>query len=686
MPETTINVLGPLEISLDGKPVSFSYVKLKALLVYLCVERNQPLARTRLAGILWPDQSQSAAQDSLRQAIARLRYELKDRDRHPPILMVERDSIQLNPHNGLTCDLYIFQEITKQTVSHHHRSLLSCVLCASLYEDAARLIRGGFLEDFYLPDSDLFEDWLSIIREHIRNQELEVLGNLAQFYDRQGDNQKVLEYTGRLIAIDPYNEPAYRLMMLNLTRSGQRSQAVVIYNKLQEILHSELGISPTADTQGLLDQIKTEQELPGPFRHEVYGLPAPVTTLVGREVELAELGVWLSDPDRRLINVFGPGGIGKTRLTIQATHRAARMFANEVIYVNLAAPDPSLALADAIASTLGLSIGQASNVWEDITAYFNGRESLLVLDGFEYFLPECQHISQLLEAHSGLVVLVTSRERLNLPGEWIFELGGLDVPPPVITEQLEAYSSVLLFCQTARQVSPSFTLTDSNRLAVSEICRLVGGIPLAIQLAAAWTRSLPCQEIASEIQHSLDILSRHPVTKSGDKEESIRAVFEQSWNRLDPSDQVIFQRLSVFRLGFDQDAAWRVAEATAESLCRLVDHSLVRMGQEERYDLHDLLIQYGAEKLRQSGEEKVVHQHHFEYYYKRAMENDLQLKKEGKLTAFIWLIREAGNLAEALNWSRRNAPEYASEVASWAHFDYHQFGMHLIDQKTDLQS
>jgi predicted ATPase len=402
-------------------------------------------------------------------------------------------------------------------------------------------------------------------------------------------------------------------------------------------------------------------------------------------VELTELSIWLSDPDRRLINIFGPGGIGKTRMTIQATLQAVGMFANEVIYVNLAAPDPSLALTDAIADALRISIDPASNAWEHISAFFKGHESLLVLDGFEHFLAERERIFRLLEAHPGLVVLVTSRERLNLPGEWIFELGGLDVPQPFINEQLEAYSSVLLFCQTARQVSPSFTLTDSNRMAVSKICQLVGGIPLAIQLAAAWTRSLPCQEIASEIQNGLDILSRRPDWKSGDSEESIRAVFEQSWNRLDLSDQCIFQRLSVFRLGFDQDAAWHVAEATKESLCRLVDHSLLRMIQEDRYDLHDLLIQYGSEKLCQSGEEEVIRQHHFEYYYKRAKENDLQLKKEGKLNAFIWLIREAGNLAEALNRSRRTAPEYTSEMAGWTHFDYHQFGMHLLNQKTRLQ-
>jgi DNA-binding SARP family transcriptional activator/predicted ATPase len=676
-----INLLGTIEVSCEGLPISFSYGKLKALLVYLCVEHYQPSTRSRLAGMLWPDQSQSGAQDSLRQAISRLRAEMKDRDRQPALFVVERDTIQLNPKADFVCDLFQFQEYIKQASAHHHRSLLSCLVCASLYKDAARLIRGDFLEDFYLSDSDLFENWITTLRERIRLLELDVLGNLAQIYDRQGDHHEVLNYSERLIAIDPYNETAYQLIMKSLARSGQRNQAVKVYKNLEQILESDLGISPSTDTVDLFKQIKTESEPPDPSHHEVLGLPAPLTPLVGREVELTELGIWLSDPDRRLINIIGPGGIGKTRFVNQAIRQVAGMFTAGAVYVSLSAPGTSLSLGDAVATSLGLPNRQGSSVFDEINAYFNHREVLLVLDGFEYYLTEADRVSKLLETHSGLVVLVTSRERLNLPGEWIFELGGLDVPPPSINKQSEAYSAVLLFCQVARQVNPSFTLTDSNRMAVGEICRLVGGIPLAIQLAAAWTRSLACQEIALEIQSGLDILSRRPGFISGDTEQSIRAVFEQSWHRLDPADQVIFQSLSVFRLGFDQDAACQVAGATVESLCRLIDHSLLRMSPEERYDLHDLLIQFGSEKLHQSGEENTVRQRHFMYFFNQAKENDQQLRQEGKLNAFLWLIREAGNLAEALNWSRINAPEHVPEMAGWAHFDYHQFGMHLLDQK-----
>lgn len=678
MPSLVINVLGPFTAVKDGQPVSFSYDKVRALLAYLCVEHSQPTPRARLAGLLWPDQPQATAQDSLRQAISRLRSALDDRDARPSFLIVERDSIQLNVNSSLTCDLFQFQEYLSRAAAHPHRRLPSCATCAGSYINAIQLIRGSFLEDLDLPDSDLFDNWVTGLRELIQIQALEMLGNLAHFYERQGDQQSVLKVTARLIALDPYNEPAHCLAMLALARSGQRSQAVTQYYHLKQALESELGISPSVETLALFEQIKAGNDLPDPSGLRVRGLPAPLTPLVGRVVELSELSIWISDPDRRLISVVGPGGIGKSRLVNQASRQAAAMFADGAIYVPLSR---SGSLADALAAALTLpgraAADAAESTWSQVMAWFR-RETLLVLDGFEHLLAEREHVSQLLEAHAGLVILITTRERLNLAGEWVFTLGGLEVPPASITDRLEAYSSVLLYCQCASQVSQSFSLNDANRAAVSEICRLVGGIPLAIRLAAAWTRSLSCQEIAAEIRRGLDILSRQPGLAAENSENSVRAVFEQSWKRLDPPDRSVFQRLSVFRGGFDRRAAEQVAAAAVESLSRLLDQSLLRMNLEGRYHLHDLLIKFGAEKLQQSGEAAAVRQRHFEYYYTLAQENDRQLNQEGRLDAFLWLIREAENLAEALAWAQASAPDQAAALAGCIHTDFHQAGVHLF--------
>jgi DNA-binding SARP family transcriptional activator len=157
MPVLSVNLLGPFTVTKDNRPVAFAYEKVRALLAYLCAEAEQSHSRARLAGLLWPDQPQSAAQESLRQALSRLRSVIDDRESGSGCLRVERDLIQLNPNSGTTVDLISFGDILERISSHHHRSLITCGHCAALMEKAAGLLRGRFLEDLTLPDSDLFE-------------------------------------------------------------------------------------------------------------------------------------------------------------------------------------------------------------------------------------------------------------------------------------------------------------------------------------------------------------------------------------------------------------------------------------------------------------------------------------------------------------------------------------------------
>lgn len=689
MPRLVIQLLGPFTVTKDGQPVAFAYDKVRALLAYLAVE-GTPIGRSRLSSLLWPDQPQTAAQDSLRQALSRLRSLIDNRDALPPFLLIERETVQINRASSLKIDLDTFQEALARAAAHHHRSLPSCPTCAALLEKAAQWVRGDFLEDLSLPDSDLFESWATTRRERIKIQALELFNGLAQFYERGGDLDRTQAYAARQIQIDPYHEPAHRQAMRSLVRSGQRSQAVLHFNRLKQLLEDELGILPTAETLALFGTIRQGGPLPDPQAGRVRNLPVPLTPLIGRTVELSELSVWLSDADRRLISLVGPGGVGKTRLAIQAVQQAAGLFSGGEVYVRLTrtgAPptraDPAIpakaAFAGAMAAVLGLPA--TNDPWRQVSAALQKQELLLVLDGFEHVFAERERVAELLEANAGLVILTTTRQRLDLPGEWVFGLGGLDIPPPTMNNQLEAYSAVALFCQRARQVDRFFELNDANRASIGEICRLVDGLPLAICLAAAWAHSLSCPEIAAEIRRSLDILSSRPTLGTEEGQSSVRAVFEQSWNRLDPPDREVFPRLSVFRGGFDHTAAEQVAGAAVETLARLVDQSLLRMSPEGRYDLHDLLNQFGAEKLQQAGGETAARRRHFEWYYSQAGQNERMLTGDGTLGAFIWLIREAANLREALAWAQESAPEQAGELAQWMHSDYHQSGVHIFTQQ-----
>jgi predicted ATPase/DNA-binding SARP family transcriptional activator len=699
MPRLVIQVLGPFIVTKDGQPVVFSYDKVRALLVYLVVAARQsvsgtnPISRARLASLLWPDQPQSAAQDSLRQALSRLRSLIDDRDALTPFLLVEHDTVQVNQASSLEVDLYTFEDALAKAAAHHHRSLPSCPICAAQLEKAAGLMCGDFLEDLSLPDSDLFENWATTQRERIKIQALEVFSELAQFYERRGDPDRTLTYATCQIQIDPYHEPAHRQIMQALVRSGQRSQAVLHFNRLKQLLEDDLGILPTTETLALFETIRQGNNLPDPFTVRVHNLPVPLAPLVGRSVELSELLVWISDPDRRLISLVGPGGVGKTRLAIQAVQQAACMFSGGALFVTLtriaaaatqAASELPAALAAAIAGALGIT--GSVDPWPQVLAALAKQEMLLVLDGVEHVLAGCARVAELLEANPGLVILTTTRQRLDLPGEWIFGLGGLDTPPAYMKSQMEAYSAVSLFCQCARQVNPSFELSDANQASIGEICRLVDGLPLAIRLAAAWSRSLSCTEIAAEISRSLDILSGQPRPGMEAGQSSVRAVFEQSWNQLAPPDREVFQRLSVFRGGFDRAAAEHVAGATIETLTRLVDQSLIRMSLEGRYDLHDLLSQFGAEKLQQAGVEIATRRRHFEWYFAQVEKNEQMLNSQGALNAFIWLIREAANLRETMTWAQANAPEQIGQLARWMHSDFHQTGLHVFVQQNKPRS
>ena len=232
---------------------------------------------------------------------------------------------------------------------------------------------------------------------------------------------------------------------------------------------------------------------------------------------------------------------------------------------------------------------------------------MLLLDNLEHLLPPPQPlplqeqgvevITALLQHAPAIKLLTTSRERLKVQGEWVFEIGGLPVPPGDQTDELEDYSATLLFLQSAQRAQVGLVLPVEERRAVARLCRLVEGMPLGIELAAAWVQTLSCQEIAQETERSLDFLAVS-ARDVPDRHRSIRAVFDHSWKLLSAEEQQVMRRLSVFRGGFRREAAEAVAEATLPLLSALIDKSLLRRTAANRYDLHELVRQYAEAKLQ----------------------------------------------------------------------------------------
>jgi DNA-binding SARP family transcriptional activator len=318
MPKLSVALLGPVTVLLDGQPVSFGYDKLRALLAYLALEAAQPARREKLAGLLWPDQTEQSAQDSLRQALSRLRKTLGDRQSDCPLLIIERETVQLPLSSDIWVDVRAFQDSLARTSRHLHRHPQDCETCAQARITACQYYRGDFLADLSLPDSDLFEDWAAARRERLSQQAVEAFTQLIHHDGLKEDTPRLRMDILSLLKLDPWNETAHAAWMSLLAGSGQRAEAVSYYQKVRQTLLDELGIEPSLDLARVYEKIKgaTGELSDQPAPRHVAGLPVPLAPLVGRRAELAELHAWLADPARRLITVTGPGGVGKTRLII----------------------------------------------------------------------------------------------------------------------------------------------------------------------------------------------------------------------------------------------------------------------------------------------------------------------------------------------------------------------------------
>jgi predicted ATPase/Tfp pilus assembly protein PilF len=339
-------------------------------------------------------------------------------------------------------------------------------------------------------------------------------------------------------------------------------------------------------------------------------LPTPTTPFVGRQAELQQLNRLLREPDSRLITVTGPGGVGKTRFALEAPRAAAAAFPHGMVFVPLGGlSDPDL-LVPALAEALGIRLSRRDDPLTEVLDFLRNKRLLLVLDNFEHLIDGARPLSELLEHAAELRLLVTSRERLGLVSETLLPLEGLTLAPDTDGREADA---VHLFAVAARRVDPRFGLDVETRPCVARICELLDGVPLALELAATWVRTLSCQEIVEELQRGLDILSSTAPDLPA-RHHSLRATFASSWQLLSEQERHAVARLSVFRSAFDRDAAAEVARADTGILRQLVDKSLLsRAGG--GFIMLDVIRQYAAERLNQRQREADVartrHARHF---------------------------------------------------------------------------
>jgi len=380
-------------------------------------------------------------------------------------------------------------------------------------------------------------------------------------------------------------------------------------------------------------------------------LPAPRTSFVGRASELDEIDRLLEDPDCRLLTLVGPGGAGKTRLALEAAARRIERYPHGVHFIPLVSVASPEFLAPAVAESIQFAVDGAHSGFsaqEQLLDYLGERSTLLVLDNFEHLVDGADLLGEIIERAPNVELLTTSRERLNVRSEWVLDVHGLG-----LAENGNGGSGALrLFVERARQVEPSFSLDEGELAEAGRICRLVEGLPLGIELAASWVSMLSCAEIAEEIERNIDFLATS-MRDVPERHRSLRAAFDQSWRLLSGEQQDGLARLSVLRGDFGREAAAAVAGADLRLLSELVSKSLVRRSDFGRYELHELLRQYSAEKLAAESPDALAttRELHARHYLGALDERRGALVGAGVVQARDELRRELDNLRVAAEWA-----------------------------------
>jgi predicted ATPase/DNA-binding SARP family transcriptional activator/Tfp pilus assembly protein PilF len=605
------------------------------LLAYLA-HHGDWVSRERLSFLFWSDVPPDAARHNLRQLLSRTRV--------------------LEFSVGLEVEIPRLRWAVETDVAAFARAL-----AGGRWQEALEAYRGPLLAGLEGEDVGEFAAWLELERERLHGQWHMAVLRRAEGLEGDGLHLEAAELLKPLVDGNELDEVALGAYVGALFRAGGRDQALRAYEGFVGRLREELRLEPTAELERLARALRSGDGLDAPFdsarqRDTAVSdsfaptLSAWITSFVGRDLELTEIARLLARHDCRLLTLTGPGGIGKTRLALEALRQIGPAHPDGAFFVSLDA----LASSALIPSSLADGLGRGLAAPLDQVARFIGQKRLLVvLDNFEHLLDGAHYALELVRACPGLSLLVTSRERLGLEAEWLLPIEGLSYPDKAGVGPTESlyFDAVQLFLERARRVRPGFAPNRDDLPHLLEICHLLEGSPLGLELAAVWVRLLPLSEIAREIGADLDFLS---VTQP-DRERrhhSLRAVFDQSWAQLSPAEQGALVRLSVLVGGFRAEAARRVADVPLPVLAALADKSLLRLNPNGRYDRLVLLYQYAREKLAaRPDEEAEVEERHGRYFLDLlSRRGDEILGPNGK-AALGALDEDLENIRAAWRWA-----------------------------------
>lgn len=606
-----LHTLGGLKL----ESTTFTRPKPLLLLAYLALEGSQ--SRRHIAELFWPEASDHMK--SLTVALARLRQDA------PGTIGADSNKIW----STVTSDV-------KQLLEHLDRQEL---------EKALELYQGAFLEGFYLAELGVeLEEWVYKTREYVAGRVRQAMLELAEKKASGGDFAKASHCAEKAYGLAGASEPEVNDLerIYNLLLAGNNPKAAELLVELESF-----GVNVFSSSEAA--QQKLRKQAPKPKQNV---LPIRATSFVGRDVELTEIATLLAEPSCQLLTLVGEAGVGKTRLVLQIAHEQQKLetFKDGICFVALESLSSASLIATQLATTLRLEL-QTENPLEEIAGAIAERDMLIVLDNFEHLIDGVNQLSFLVKHCHNLKLLVTSRERLRLEEEHVFVVSGLAFPTSGTTlEEAAECEAVSLFVQRAKQMRPEFLLDNENLLHVLQICKLVEGLPLGLELAATWIRLFSCEEIVLELEKNLDFLTT-TTRNISERHRSLRAVFESSWKLLNGKEQMVLNQLSIFQSGFRREAASEVASATIPVLASLLDKSLLRVTNEGRYSLHPLVRQFAEEKLVDAKDTKAKHSSYYAHVVE-ACNKKLNGRKQKESLRVIG--EELANIRVACEWFAAN--------------------------------